>query len=72
MFKEEASYIKYMETLWMLRKLAVKACEQPNGAVNGDNPLFRIVQLSNELIGALNQENYIFECDGTNVYHYKR
>ena len=72
MFKDEASYVEYLKTLWGLRALAVKACEQPDGAVDERNPMFRIVRLANELIGALSKDNYLFECDGANVYYCKR
>lgn len=73
-FPDEATYIEYMETLWVLRKLAEKACERPNQEgvrFNVNSPYFRIVRLSNNLIGALLQSGIHFGFTGMEVYHRK-
>ena len=74
MFVNEQTYIKHMETLWELRNLSLKACEEKKGAHKYDksNPIFRLVELSNQLIGALSQENISFGFNGENISHYKQ
>lgn len=73
MFKDETTYIKHMETLWTLRALTVKACEIPSGrggvVYDKENPLFRIAELTNELIGALMNDRICFSFDGEKVSH---
>lgn len=74
MFPDEATYIEHMETLWALRGLAEKACEKPN--VKGQkydmsSPYFRIVRLTNDLIGALLQNGIHFGFSGNEVYHWR-
>ena len=74
MFKDESAYIKYMETLWTLRALTAKACEIPQGegvCYDKKNPIFRITELTNELIGALLNDSINFSFDGERVNHWK-
>lgn len=73
MFKDESAYIKYMETLWTLRALTAKACEIPQGegvCYDKNNPIFRITEFTNELIGALLNDNINFSFDGEKVNHW--
>ncbi len=74
-FPDEATYIKHVETLWVLRELAEKACKLPNRvciSYDRESPYFRIVELSNDLIGALNSKNISFGFNGNEVWHRKR
>lgn len=48
MFHNKDAYMEYLETLWALRKSAANIC---NG--NANSPYYRIVKLTNELIGAI-------------------
>lgn len=74
MFKDESVYIKHMETLWALRALTAKSCEIPQGKgvrYDKNNPIFRITEFTNELIGALLNDNINFSFDGEKVNHWK-
>lgn len=74
-FKDESAYIKHMKTLWTLRALTAKACEIPNNrgiCYDKRNPIFRITELTNELIGALLNDDINFSFDGEKVVHWKR
>ena len=73
-FPDEATYIEHVKTLWVLRELAEKACEIPNKKgleYDINSPYFRIVKLTNDLIGALLQNNIHFGFSGNEVYHWK-
>lgn len=73
-FPDEATYVEHMKTLWALRGLAEKACEkQTSKGVSYDtnSPYFRIVKLTNDLIGALLQNSIHFGCSGKEVYCWK-
>lgn len=73
-FLDETTYIEHVETLWVLRGLAEKACEIPNKKgleYDMNSPYFRIVKLTNDLIGALLQNNIHFGFSGNEVYHWK-
>ena len=73
-FPDEATYTEHVETLWVLRELAEKASEIPNKKgleYDMDSPYFRIVKLTNDLIGALLQNNIHFGFSGNEVYHWK-
>lgn len=74
MFSNETKYIEYMETLWVLRDLALKAIEVPTeqGTRDDENhPYFRIAMLTNELIGSLLRGDINFDFGGVSVWHYK-
>lgn len=74
MFSDEAKYIEYMETLWALRDLAGKSCETQNEKCleyDVNSPYFRIVKLTNELIGALIQDGIYFRVIGKEVCHWR-
>jgi hypothetical protein len=74
-FPDEVTYIEHVETLWVLRELAEKACEIPNRKgleYDINSPYFRIVKLTNDLIGALLQNDIHFGFRSNEVYHWKK
>lgn len=74
-FKDKEKYIEYMKTLFALRGLAIEQCETTTGGYldyDKQHPSYRILELTNSLIGALYHEGIFFEFDGKNVYHHER
>lgn len=73
-FETEEKYIKHMDTLWVLRDIIGKQIEYraDNGCWTYDvnHPNFRIMELANELIGAMLQEIH-FSFDGKKMHHIK-
>ncbi|MDD3040198.1 hypothetical protein [Bacteroides sp.] len=72
-FPDEATYIEHVKTLWVLRDLAEKACELPNRKgleYDINSPYFRIVRLTNDLIGAILQDGHHFTFDGEQIRHF--
>ncbi len=72
-FPDEATYIEHVKTLWALRELAEKACELPNTKgleYDTNSPYFRIVRLTNDIIGAILQGDHHFAFDGEQIRHF--
>lgn len=71
MFNSESAYIEYMKSLWVFRELAMDACQTPDGDFNTSIPQFRLLTLTNELIGALlNDEDHFSFINGA-ITHMK-
>jgi hypothetical protein len=67
MFKDESEYLEYMKTLWVLRDLTRGTIEIDTDkglSVNTQHPNYRILKLTNELIGCLLREGYFFDRNG--------
>lgn len=71
MFRDEALYLKHMETLYGLRDLAIKAIEKEDGSFDKSSPYYRLFEFSNELFGALNDRTTHFEICKDGIKHYK-
>jgi len=65
MFKDEATYVEYMKTLWTLRGLTCEKIEV-GGFTNTKDPLFKIAKLTNELINSLLN----FDAENVINFHY--
>ena len=65
MFKDEATYVEYMKTLWTLRGLTCEKIEV-GGVTNTKDPLFRIAKLTNDLISSLLN----FDAENVINFHY--
>lgn len=55
-FKDDATFVKYMKVLYATRRMSERACKNGNihnDTVNVDSPYFALFQLTNDLIGAL-------------------
>lgn len=71
MFKDEASYLKHMETIYGLRELSIKAIEKEDGSFDKSSPYYRLFEFSNELFGALDVDTIKFELGLDGIKHYK-
>jgi hypothetical protein len=63
MFENEAAYLEYMKTLCVLRKAANETLENVERDQQMDHPNYQIYKLTNELIGALWQNEYSFDSN---------
>jgi hypothetical protein len=75
MFKDETTYCEYMKTLWALRYTVTEKLDMhiPHCTVyNKKSSLFKIFVLTNELIGALSQNDWIFSMCNDEVKYWKR
>ncbi|MEI8087358.1 MAG: hypothetical protein WCG93_14205 [Paludibacter sp.] len=62
MFKNEAAYLEYMKTLCVLRKATYKTLEDiGQDEQKMEHPKYQIYKLTNDLIGALLQNEYSFD-----------
>jgi len=68
MFNNEQSYMDYLTTLWNLREQAIKAVELYEETFNHENPLMKIVKLSNDLLGCLLEGDVDFKKDKNGAY----
>ena len=72
-FETEEKYIQHMDTLWVLRDLIGKQIEiktSKGWTYDVNHPNFRILELANELIGAMLQDIH-FSFDGKRMHHTK-
>lgn len=67
-FKDRDEYIEHMETLIGLREMFLSQCGDSCDP-NTSSPLFRVVRLADELIGALLQDNVHFAFENGFVTH---
>jgi hypothetical protein len=63
MFKNEQSYMYYITTLWNLRELSIKAADPYGDKADSENPIMKIVKLSNDLLGCLLEGDVDFKKD---------
>lgn len=68
MFKDEQSYMYYITTLWNLRDLSIKAADPHGDNMSPENPLMKIVTLSNNLLGCLLEGDVDFKKDKNGAY----
>lgn len=71
MFKDEAEYIKHMETLYGLRALSINAIEKADGSIDKTSPYYRLFEFTNELYGALDDGITHFDICKDGIKHYK-
>lgn len=68
MFRDEQSYMYYITTLWNLRDLSIKAADPHGDNIPPENPLMKIVTLSNNLLGCLLEGDVDFKKDKNGAY----
>ncbi|MEI8204641.1 MAG: hypothetical protein WCH34_16605 [Bacteroidota bacterium] len=57
MFNSREKYVVYMNTLWEMREITAQSISI-TGGYDIKHPNFKIMQLTNDLIGALLQDKY--------------
>lgn len=63
LFEDEQSWIEHMKTLNVMRSLYLESIGGHDN-LNMESPMFRLLKLTNKLIGCLLQGNYYFDDFG--------
>lgn len=63
LFKDEQSWVEHMKTLNVMRSLYLESVGGYDN-LNIESPTFRLLQLTNNLIGCLLRDNYYFDNFG--------